>query len=550
MTTDNARPLRDQPRVRGNDWPSLRAPALGEWQPTRSVTVVVPAYRPGPTLALTLAALAHQSYPEQLLEVVVVDDDPDEQLRLPELRPARTRVVPSDGSWGRAHACHVGALAADGEVLHWLDADMVPHREQVEAQLRWHHLLDHAAVLGHKTFVDVEAGLPTPEEVAAAVTAGRAEDLFPGRWTAPHEWVEEHVTRTEGLTRNPTMSFLVHVGATASVSRDLYLASGGMDGELKLGEDVELGYRLAQQGAVFVPDAEARSWHLGRSTLMGRQDEVNAYNRPFVTDRVPALRHWRSRGRSYSVPWVQVVVDATAAPARAVWHSVEGVLTGSTHDVEVLVVGPWSELGDERRSPLGDPRRDLRLAGAGLVGDPRVRLVEAVTESAAPATFRLWLPAGWAPGADSLRRLGTECTRRDRGLVQLLLPTGEVARLERTSAFARARRLLAAGDPDGAVADDIDGLVDGVVDEVSRSWWFEGREEGFTHVDDEPAAPAAPSGGGRKDRKDRPPGGPRRPEPPAEAEVPVVVAEQPTAVRSGAGRSRRRLLGRRTGPGS
>ncbi len=99
---------------------------------------------------------------------------------------------------------------------------------------------------------------------------GRAAELFAGRWTAPHEWVEEHLERTHGLTANPTTSYLVHVGASASVGRDLYLDSGGMDPALKAGEDIELGYRLAQQGAVCsCPDREARSWHLGRSTLMG-----------------------------------------------------------------------------------------------------------------------------------------------------------------------------------------------------------------------------------------------------------------------------------------
>jgi GT2 family glycosyltransferase len=473
-----------QPFVRGNDWPSLRPDPLGSWEPSRSVSVVIPAHGSSGTLPYTLASLAAQTYPAHLMQVVVVDDGSDPAVSLPSTRPERTTIVRTTKSWGRAHACHVGALEAEGEVLHWLDADMLLHRDEVEAQMRWHHLLDHAVVLGHKTFVDVSEGLPDLDAVGHTVREGRAGELFPGRWTSPHDWVEEYLERTDGLTTSPTMSYLVHVGASASVGRDLYLASGGMDQDLRLGEDVELGYRLSQLGAVFIPDSEARSWHLGLSTLMQQRDVVNRYNRPFVTDRIPNLRHWRTRGRSYTVPWVEVVVDATGHSFEEVRHSVQGALTGSVGDVTVLVVGPWSGLSDERRSPLLDPDRDLRMVRAEFAGEARVRCVDRAARTAFPATYRLRLPAGWSPGRDTVRRLGVEMARRDRGLVSLLLPDGRVGRLERTSAFHRAMRLT------GQDADVT--RIDEVVDRVSKTWWFEAAEEGFTHlVDSGQTGPAA-----------------------------------------------------------
>ncbi|HYO40522.1 MAG TPA: glycosyltransferase [Nocardioidaceae bacterium] len=445
--------------------------------------MVIPAHQAAATLPCTLAALAEQTYPAGLTEVIVVDDGSDPELTLPEVRPSSTRLLRTSASWGRAHACRVGAEQAEGEVVHWLDADMLPHADELEAQMRWHHLVSYAVVLGTKTFVDVEPGLPGTEAVTRAVREGDVAALFAGRWTAPHQWVDEHIERTDGLTRNPTASYLVHVGASASVRRDLYLDSGGMDDTLKLGEDIELGYRLAQQGAVFVPDADARSWHLGRTTLMDAQELVNEYNRPFVTDRVPDLRHWRTRGRSYTVPWVEVVVDATGQRFEDVRHSVTGCLTGAVSDVRVLVVGPWSRLTDARRSPLADPDRDLRLVHAELAGDPRTRFVEEVPASSFPATYRLLLPAGWSPGPDTVRRLAREMTRKDRGLVSLLLPDGQVSRLERTSAFARAARITT----DSARLED-------VVDAVSRTWWYDGIEEGCTHVASAPHPVEAATG--------------------------------------------------------
>ncbi len=466
----------EQPRVRGNDWPGLSPATLGEWAPTLSVSIVIPAYGAARTLPYTLAALALQSYPDDLLEVVVVDDGTEPPLELPERRPTNTRIVRTTESWGRAHACHTGALASSGRIIHWLDADMLPHRDEVEAQLRWHHLVDHAVVMGHKLFVDVSdeaGGLPDLEDTLDAVAAGRATGLFADRWTSGHEWVEEHIGKTQGLTHNPTRSYLVHTGASASVPRDLYDESGGMAADLKLGEDVELGYRLAQQGALFVPDDHARSWHLGRTTLMQQQDEVNRYNRPFVTDRVPDLRHWRTKGRSYTVPWIRAVVDVRGARLEAVKHSVDALLTGSAHDVEVVLLGAWGGLGDERRSPLGDPDRELRLVQAEYAGEGRVSFAESTAATAFPAPYRLLLPAGWAPERDAVARLAREMSKLDRGLVSVLLGDGQVARLERTSAFARARRLLVPGE-----------VVDDAVDDVSGTWWFDGREEGFTWVED------------------------------------------------------------------
>ena len=489
----------DQPRVRGNDWPGLSPAKLGEWTPTLSVTVVIPAYGAQRTLPYALAALAVQTYPEDLLEVVVVDDGSEPPLELPDRRPPNTRIVRTTESWGRAHACHTGAIAAKGEVLHWLDADMLPHRDEVEAQMRWHHVIDHAVVLGHKLFVDVAddaGGLPDLDATLTELAEDRARELFGDRWTSEHDWVVEQIAKTDGLTANPTRSYLVHTGASASVRRDLYDAAGGMDSLLKLGEDVELGYRLAQQGAVFVPDDEARSWHLGRTTLMQQQDDVNRYNRPFVTDRVPDLRHWRTKGRSYSVPWVTAVIEAEGHTLEEVRHSIDALLTASFHDVDVVLVGPWSRLGDERRSPLRDPDRELRLVQAEYVGEGRVRFEEEAPATAFPAPYLLRLPTGWAPATDTVARLAREMMKLDRGLSSVLLPDGNVARLERTSAFTRAARVVGPGED-----------LDDAVDAVSGTWWFEGREEGFTwHADPRPEPESAEKG----PRKPQDRGGPDR----------------------------------------
>ena len=467
-----------RPRVRANDWGPLAVPALHGYTPELTVSVVIPAYRAQDTLPYTLAALAAQSYPQHLLEVVVVDDDDGAPLDLPESRPDRTKVVRSSGSWGRASACATGASAADGDVIHWLDADMVPSRHQVAHHMRWHHALDHAVVLGHKSFVD-PGGLPSVGKVLEMALDDRLADLFAGRWVEDHGWVEEIWQRTDDLRTAGFRAFHVHVGATASVRRDMYTSAGGLDTSLKLGEDIELGYRLAMKGAVFVGERAATSWHLGTSHLMRHEKEVQRYNAPFVAQRVPDFRKFRQeRGRAYRVPYMEVVVEAEGRSWEKVKYTVDGVLRARPGDLRCQIVGPWSDLDDQRRHLLHDSQLDLRLVQEEYASEPRVSLVEAPPPTAFPAQFRLRLPAGWrpVPGVGTSPRVTREMQRRDQGLRSILLSDGQVARIERTAAFERALRVQAPGEE-----------LDDAVDAVSVTWWSPGTGDGFEHGEAPPA---------------------------------------------------------------
>ncbi|WP_203705619.1 glycosyltransferase [Asanoa iriomotensis] len=416
-----------------NDWSTVRAPELAGWRPSRSVSVIVPAYRCQATLDLTLAALSRQTYPSELLEVVVVDDGSEPALELPPLRPARTTLVRVASGWGRANALAWGVRHSTGEILHWLDADMVVYPEHVAAQARWHHVLPYAVTLGYKRFVD--GPWPAPEVV---VRSG-AESLFDGG--EPHRYVERYIAQTDRLRLADHLAFRIHVGATAALSRDLYTAAGGFDTALRLGEDTEFGYRLAQAGAVFVPEPAARAWHLGRTQVMRAQAAVARYNRPFFADRIPYPRHARTAGgTTWTVPLAEVVIPVGDEPLERVRAAADAVLSGTDLDVRVNLLGPWDTLDDGRVSPLADPCLDLRLIAATYRGEPRVRLV---TEPVAafPAPFLLELPPAYRLARDSLRHLVELADHHRVGLVQV-----GAAALWRTAAVRRAELVRAPGE--------------------------------------------------------------------------------------------------------
>ena len=90
--------------------------------------------------------------------------------------PASGRSAPGSSGpktgWGRANALHTGAAESTGEILHWLDSDMVVFPDHVAAQARWHHAVPYAVTLGYKRFVE-QPTWPTPEAVVEGVGEGR-----------------------------------------------------------------------------------------------------------------------------------------------------------------------------------------------------------------------------------------------------------------------------------------------------------------------------------------------------------------------------------------
>ena len=435
-----------QPLVRRNDWSTLSPPDLGAWTPRLSVSVVIPAYHADRTLPFVLAGLAAQTYPAHLLEVVVADDGSEPPVELPEVRPEHTRVVRVAEGWGRANACHTGALASDGDVVHWLDADMLAFREHVEAQLRWHHLVDYAVVLGTKRFVDPERLDPlAPADVRDRVVSGDIATLWDWEASDTHKWVEGMWRRTSDLTEAGPRAFRAHVGATGSLTRSLYFEAGGMDTTLRLGEDMELGHRLAEAGGVLLPEHAARAWHLGRSHVMEQREQVNRYNDAFLANLVPGMRPKRNRrGRRYDVPYLEVVVPA-AGSAEQVTGCVDAVLDSSLDDLRVVVTGDWGSLTDERRSPLADPLLETRIVHRTYLHDQRVELAATVPDGRCRSSFRLVLDStARAPSPGALQDLLDDLERAHDGLRVI----SGVGRLERTAAVSRVRRVL------GAVTDE------------------------------------------------------------------------------------------------
>ncbi|NUT11244.1 MAG: glycosyltransferase [Nonomuraea sp.] len=450
-----------RPALRQNDYSPVMPPELGAWSPGLSVSVVIPAHGGQDKLELTLAALAAQTYPDHLMEVLVVDDGSAPPIRLPEIRPVNTRVVPVRDGWGISNAVNTGAKAADGEIIQRLDADMVACREHIEALARWHHVTDYLVTIGMKKFVD--APPVTARQVFAAGRLGEVFDLA----GAVSSSTEATIAKTDGLrkSRNP---YHVCTGPTFALRREVFDAVGGLDPTVVRGEDTEFSYRLAMHGVVFVPDEAAQAVHLGLPAQHRDRERAVRAVEPYLAHRIPLRRDLRKdRGRRWLVPYVEIVLDVTDTSESVVRRAVAAALDGKLQDVVVTLVGPWSRLDDGRRAVLSDPCFELRLMRDLFAHDERIRLIDEAAPTPAPTPFRYRGPVDVPLHRATLERMVESAQKDLAGVLVVDLPDGRSARLERTSALGRA---LLLADP-GADLDDLVEVTHGVRHEPPDRYW-------------------------------------------------------------------------------
>ncbi|MET9327618.1 mycofactocin biosynthesis glycosyltransferase MftF [Tsukamurella sp. NPDC003166] len=216
----------------------LATPVALAAKETREITVVVPVRDDQAGVDRLLRALP-------ALPVVVVDDGSAEPIRVPDDPAVRLLRLPENR--GPAHARNRGAALAATELVAFLDADTVP-------------LPGWAGILTAR-FAD-----PT-----VAVAAPRIVGLVDAPWTRP-------VARYAGLHSSLDMgprpaaarpgSPVAYVPSAAMlVRRKAFEAVGGFDEALRVAEDVDLCWRLADAGWTVRYEPAARVAHDHRTTV-------------------------------------------------------------------------------------------------------------------------------------------------------------------------------------------------------------------------------------------------------------------------------------------
>jgi hypothetical protein len=449
-----------RPRIRKRDFAELNPSSTGAFEPLQTVSVVVVAVDDQHALDLTLAALSVQSYPDAMLDVIVIHQGWG-GFKVGDCAPSRIRVVRAPAGATAPAELRSGVAAAHGTVILRLPAGVLLDREHIEGHVRWHDRADYLLVVGGAPREMATDPNVSVADLRRAVEAGTVASVTATEAAAAGD-VEATAGDGEGAPVSgwPGLPATIGSGPTVlSFDADRYRAIDGPDGYLSSVDDVDLCYRMTQAGLVLVPEDAAQSWSVSAPEPMTDQQRLRL--QIDLDHRIPVRRDRRTElGRQWLVPMVDVCVDADGK-FEHVQATIAGALASTIPDVAVTVVAPRTS-----------DSVDLEMVHAAFGCDGRVHLVESIARSSAPAPFRFECPAGLVPAPDAIERLIQVADHHELGVVLLGYPlSGElaIARFERTEAFARAAHLRVGQEE----------LLD-LVHETHGSLWIDGSEWALT----------------------------------------------------------------------
>jgi GT2 family glycosyltransferase len=405
----NGRPLA------GNRWNLLD----GEWPQERpTVSVIVIHYNQQRELDRTLAALAVQDYPADLVEIVVVDDGSP----VVPIVPNGVRLVRQDDHGFRAAAArNLGARESTGSILCFLDADTAPEPQYVREITRLPALAPDVVTVGRRRHADFS------DSDAPGVADAEAVEL-----PAP-QWLDDAYLNSENLLIADNRSYRYIISAVVACSRALFEEVGGFDETFQNygGEDWEWAQRAWLAGGLLAHVPTAVAWHDGPdwgSRELDDPDKRAAKNSEMLvlSRAIPVAG---SRGRAVRGHKADVVAILESAPsAAAAFICVDSILEQLPH-ATCIVPGEYASV-----FAFDDRVLEARSTRAGeAIGWARVIITCETTVRVENPTTDAPEPGGDLPSA--VDRVGGE----SEGAI-VFQNAGVSIRVQASRAVARATR--------------------------------------------------------------------------------------------------------------
>jgi mycofactocin glycosyltransferase len=272
-----------------------------------TVSVVIPVKDRAEELQRCLASIDRIDYPQELLQLIVVDDG-SRDLSASVARQAGALVVPSGGTGrGPAAARNVGARAATGEILAFIDSDCIASAGWLAELLPAFSDARTVAVGGLVDGMCTASAVDRYEAVMSSLSLGARE---------------RSGNAGDDTFYLPSCNLLVR--------RTAFLGVGGFADSMHVGEDVDLTWRLRDAGWTIAYLPVGRIYHEHRSSLRSFMSRRFDYG---TSEGLLQLLHPQRRKRMVIPPLLALLLTLSLLAPFTGWWSLlaaGGILTVDT----------------------------------------------------------------------------------------------------------------------------------------------------------------------------------------------------------------------------
>jgi len=208
------------------------------------ISIVIPVKDRADELKRCLGSLSNLNYPQEKLQIIVVDDGSSDDSAMV-ARQFQALLVPSGGTGrGPAAARNVGASLASGEILAFIDSDCTASKEWLNELIPAFNNHSVAAVGGQVDGMCTESAVDRYESIMSSLSLGARERTGSGG---------------NDTFYLPSCNLLVR--------RTAFRNAGGFKDEMHVGEDVDLTWRLRDMGWTISYLPKGNVLHEHRSSL-------------------------------------------------------------------------------------------------------------------------------------------------------------------------------------------------------------------------------------------------------------------------------------------
>jgi mycofactocin system glycosyltransferase len=220
---------------------------LLEWRPPHGafdpfVSIVVAVCNRAGEIGSCIESLLSLNYPRLKYEIIVVDDA-SEDGTFTVASQYDVKVIRQEQNLGQSAARNVGVTEARGEIVAFIDSDCIAESEWLRELVPFFQDSRNALVGGYVASYFRDSVLDRYEAAKSPLNMG--EDMLTGCGEESDFYV-------------PTCNMLVR--------RDAYLQTGGLNENLRVGEDVDFCWKLKENGyrLVYLPKGRVRHKHRNR----------------------------------------------------------------------------------------------------------------------------------------------------------------------------------------------------------------------------------------------------------------------------------------------